>query len=267
MSARRKVKLDWTAPGDLERYGLLALAAVLLLAVAWLVQSLLGEIPQPDRAPLEPSGVLALEWPEPAPAAAADAAEAAEAAVEGVRSTEPEPTSDQRADAPGGGFAPAATPAALAAPSAPALRPFDFFEPPVRLPGRPAIVAPPPPGAPRGERFVVVGDGDTLQKIAARELGGATHWRRLLDWNPGLDPRRLRKGMKLVLPLAVAPAPATAPAAETSRIHVVAAGETLRELARRYLGDERRFTDLLEYNRDQLARPEALRVGMRIRIP
>lgn len=259
---RRRKKFDWSGPGDLERYGLLALAATLLLCLAWLAQSMLGEEPPFARhARLgDPAAIEAALLP----AALADerSADLADADVADAERGEP------RTDAPGGGFSVPEQIVHAVGVTAPGLAPpaFDFFEPPVRLPGRAAIVAPPPPGARRAAREVVVGRGDTLQKIAARELGDAAQWRKLLDWNPGLDPKRLRPGMKLALPAPVAAAP-SAPAAEAGRFHRVTEGETLRTIAARYYGDSRRFMELLEANRDLLAKPEELRAGMRIRVP
>jgi nucleoid-associated protein YgaU len=263
VSGRRRANPLLSAPGDLERYGLLALAALLLLAIAWLAQLLIQErnVGTVD-APLDRTAGFATEGPE-----GRSTTEPKQELAEGAEAGESELALDHRADAPGGGHIAAWSPLEAAASAPP---PFDFFEPPLRLPGRPAVIAPPPPGARGGERFVLVADGDTLQKIAARELGSAAQWRRLLDWNPGLDPRRLRAGTRIALPPVVAAAPATGATtsdARATRSHQVAAGETLRGLARRYLGDERRFTELLELNRDQLPRPEAMRIGMRIRIP
>jgi len=69
-------------------------------------------------------------------------------------------------------------------------------------------------------------------------------------------------------------APAVAPAAEDepltptgARMHTVRKGDTLYALARRYYGDQSRWRDIYEANRDQLSDPNLLRVGMKLRIP
>lgn len=49
--------------------------------------------------------------------------------------------------------------------------------------------------------------------------------------------------------------------------HVVKQGDTLSELAYKYLGTSTRFLEIYEANRDQLKSPNDLRVGMTIRIP
>ena len=57
-------------------------------------------------------------------------------------------------------------------------------------------------------------------------------------------------------------------AAETAvAVHRVAAGETLYGLAQRYLGDGNRHPELLELNRDQIAGPGDLAIGMELRVP
>jgi nucleoid-associated protein YgaU len=142
---------------------------------------------------------------------------------------------------------------------------FDFFEPPVRLAGRPAVIAPPPPGQEEGAREVVIRKGDTLQKIAARELGDASKWRVLVEWNAGVDPKRLQRGQKLKLPPLARAAPTRT--ATGGRLHEVAPNDTLESLAERYYGDKARWIDLLEANRDQLRVPSDLKAGSTIRIP
>lgn len=259
MSRRRKPTFEWIAHGDLERYGLLALVAALVLGIAYLAQALAGEEP-PFRAPrfvaelpeVPPTPIEAREAvaPEEAPVVHASTSAALSAETATPRSAEP------RRDAPGGG---------LARPSA-ARAHFDFFEPPVRLPGGLAVLAPPPPGEVQESRSATVRKGDTLQKIAARELGSAERWRVLIDWNPGLDPKRLKVGHELRLPPATRAAPTVERAVATRR-HVVAADETLRSIAQKFYGDAERWIDLLEANRDQLAGPASVRVGLSLRIP
>ena len=49
-------------------------------------------------------------------------------------------------------------------------------------------------------KVVVTRQGDTLQRIAARELGDWREWPRLLEANPGLSPGQLLSGVSLVIP-------------------------------------------------------------------
>ncbi len=245
MSRGRRRTVARPLMGDLERYGLLALIAAFALGLAYLGQELAGEQP-PFRAEGFRVGAAALvEVPE-------TFEDETPATVAAERSF----------DAPGGGRTSTLPPASA---GSPVRRGFDFFEPPVRLPGRPAVIAPPPPGASGTTRRVRVRKGETLQKIAARELGNASQWRLLLQSNPGLDPRKLQEGQELLIPAAAA-APVES-SARKARLHDVAAEETLLSIAERYYGDPARWIDLLEANRDQLHDPGALRVGMKLRIP
>lgn len=49
-------------------------------------------------------------------------------------------------------------------------------------------------------KVIVSVQGDTLQRIAARELGDWREWPRLLEANPGVRPGALPSGTSLVIP-------------------------------------------------------------------
>lgn len=81
-------------------------------------------------------------------------------------------------------------------------------------------------------------------------------------------------------PVTAAPEPATPvltrpdretrPAAtppERTRTHVVARGDTLFSLAQRYYNNRSKWRDIYEANRDQLPNPNALQIGMNLKIP
>ena len=53
----------------------------------------------------------------------------------------------------------------------------------------------------------------------------------------------------------------------TGTVHVVAKGDTLFGLARRYYRDQARWKDILAANRNELRDPNLLRVGQRLIIP
>jgi len=75
-------------------------------------------------------------------------------------------------------------------------------------------------------------------------------------------------------PPAVAASPA-APAAPAvadlqtpeTRFHTVVEGDTLSKIARQYYGDSKRWPEILEANRDQLADERSMRFGIKLRIP
>lgn len=51
-----------------------------------------------------------------------------------------------------------------------------------------------------GQRSHTVVKGDVLGSIAKRYFGDAREWRRIVDANPGVDPKRLRPGQVLIIP-------------------------------------------------------------------
>ncbi len=92
-------------------------------------------------------------------------------------------------------FAPARDHAA----AAPAAREPASAGPEVTGPAAAAPVAPEPPVADGHETYRIV-VGDTLSGIARRVYRDPRGWRRILDANPGLDPRRLQPGRIIVVP-------------------------------------------------------------------
>jgi hypothetical protein len=52
----------------------------------------------------------------------------------------------------------------------------------------------------RSDRLIYTIEGETLQRVAARELGGFAEWPRLIDANPGVQPGLLPTGTPLVIP-------------------------------------------------------------------
>ena len=50
-------------------------------------------------------------------------------------------------------------------------------------------------------------------------------------------------------------------------MHRIVDGDTLRDLAARYLGSEDRYLEIFEANRDKLVRPDLLPLGVKIRVP
>jgi nucleoid-associated protein YgaU len=54
---------------------------------------------------------------------------------------------------------------------------------------------------------------------------------------------------------------------DASKTHRIRDGDTLSELARRYLGRRERFMEIFEANRDKLTTPDLLPIGKELRIP
>lgn len=61
--------------------------------------------------------------------------------------------------------------------------------------------------------------------------------------------------------------PVASAAPRETILHKIRDGDTLPSLALRYLGDHLRFREIYELNRDRLAAPDLLPIGLEIRIP
>jgi nucleoid-associated protein YgaU len=127
-------------------------------------------------------------------------------------------------------------------------------------------------------RTIKVQVGDTLPKIAKRELGNAANFKQIQDLNPGLVPSKLKPGMELKVPVVSAstagssvlppanPAAST-PTPETSgRVYVVKAGDTLSSIATHEMHSSK-WADLAKANEDVLHGSTSLKVGMKLTIP
>lgn len=129
-----------------------------------------------------------------------------------------------------------------------------------------------PAPSPEGPRAYVIRDGDVLGVIAQRELGSVKRLQEILDLNPGLDPLALKPGSTLQLPArgAVPPAAVPGPTVEDAQflLHTVVPGDKLWDLASHYLGDGRRYREIVAANPDVLKDENAvLKLGAKLRIP
>jgi nucleoid-associated protein YgaU len=130
---------------------------------------------------------------------------------------------------------------------------------------------------------VVVERGDNPWRIAERYLGDGMRWRELFDVNRGVpqpdgrawfDPEVILPGWKLRIPTNPPAPPVVASPASATIVHVVVHGDTLSELAERYLGDAGRYPELFDANRDivqpdgrRLTDPRLIVVGWKLIIP
>jgi nucleoid-associated protein YgaU len=116
--------------------------------------------------------------------------------------------------------------------------------------------------------------GDTLKAIAAAKLGSADRWREIYELNrkalpsPGVVP----PGTQLALPADAAGAGPTGAkpglgAKAVQTYHTVKPGDSLSLLARRYLGSERRWTEIYYANSHKIANPNWLFPGQVLAIP
>lgn len=222
--------------GELEQYGLWALLAAIVLSAGFLVREL--------RSPRSPSISL-----RSTPPLSDRELKVAVHTGDRDRGEAPESAAEAR------------VPEAFSGPGP--VDNFDFFEPPVALPGRDGRSYPPVPG--RTARSVVVSSGDTLEEIARRELGSARRWRDILACNAGLDPRRIQVGQELLLPGTVRQ-PSSTPRVQGTTYRV-RSQDTLEKIALQFYGTRNRWVDIMEANRSRIPKPEALQVGTEIVIP
>ncbi len=139
----------------------------------------------------------------------------------------------------------------------------------------PALTAPTVRQSTGAARSYVVKSGDTLGEIARRELGASARWTEIAALNGNLDPKRLRNGMTLKLPVgpaatgagAGAPNVAAAPARTNTaaRNYTVRSGDTLSAIAARELGSAERWNEIAALN--PRLDPTRLSVGAVLALP
>lgn len=119
--------------------------------------------------------------------------------------------------------------------------------------------------ADRQSNIYIVKNGDTLSGIAAARLGSATRWPMIAEANPGLNPKNLRIGDRIVLPRLDTDGKKAQP---TTKIYIIRKNDTLIAIARRLYGDSSRYIDIWRANRDTLPSPNSiLHPGRRLRLP
>jgi nucleoid-associated protein YgaU len=114
----------------------------------------------------------------------------------------------------------------------------------------------------------VVKKGDSYYKIAKKELGDASRFNEIQKLN-GIAAEDLHEGLKLKLPAkagAIDAAPVPAPDAPAgSRTHVVADGEYLSDISKKYYGSTKHWQEIVKANPG--VSPEHLKVGQKLVIP
>ncbi len=132
-------------------------------------------------------------------------------------------------------------------------------------------------------RTITVKPGQTLSGIAQQHLGKASAWEELLGANKDqlTEPEQLRAGMILKLPTPKRPsAQARSMSASSAKVvatnarqsskkktYTIKSGDTLSELAHRFMGNANQWHKLYEFNKKVISDPDNLRVSVQIRIP
>jgi len=121
------------------------------------------------------------------------------------------------------------------------------------------------------EKFVhVIQKGDRLDKISMMYYGTHHRHREILKANPGLDPKRMRPGKKIVIPKIRGGLPGQSEVfierdVPVVRDYVVKPGDVLGGISRKELGSTRYVSRILEVNPG--LNPKKIKVGQVIRLP
>lgn len=136
-----------------------------------------------------------------------------------------------------------------------------------------------------GERTHVIASGDTFSKLAAKYYGDANKWSVIAKANPLVSADRLKVGAKIRIPEAgstTVASKSTAPSLGTANTstgtasagstsgdtHVVAAGDTLSSLSRKYYGSTKYWEKLYSANKSTIgSNPANLKVGSKLTVP
>ncbi len=167
----------------------------------------------------------------------------------------------------------------------PEVKPEDLKDvppkPPVDVTARkdaPVLIEPPKPERPKTYK---VESGDSFESIAVKLFGDARYTDELMKANEDVDPRKLRVGQVLNVPLvgesAAVPAEpqaakkepneSAAPAAPAPATYTVKPGDTLYSITKQLYGSSRRWKEIWELNKKQLPDPQALKKGMVLQLP
>ncbi len=144
------------------------------------------------------------------------------------------------------------------------------------------------------ETTYTVKSGDSLAKIARKELGSETRWNEIAQLNPGLNAKNLKVGQSILLPTGTATAstvvadstqtapvtaaapkpvvakpvvakPAAAPKSKGGRTYVVKSGDTLAKIAARECGSSKAATQIAALNPN--INPDRIKVGDKLVLP
>lgn len=125
-------------------------------------------------------------------------------------------------------------------------------------------------------RYHTLAKDDTFPSLAKKYFGSEKFANAIARANPVMDPRRLRPGRVVKIPVDPTniqgkPAPGAATGGEEAapRVteYVVQSGDTLSGIAQELLGDSSRADEIYRLNRDVMTSPDELRLGITLKIP
>ncbi|MBA3707813.1 MAG: LysM peptidoglycan-binding domain-containing protein [Planctomycetes bacterium] len=120
---------------------------------------------------------------------------------------------------------------------------------------------------PTTEKTHVIAKNETLAEISQKYYGTAKNWKKIVDANPGLDPKSMKVGQKITIPAitATTPTPGTTPVAGAGEhTYTVKSGDSYYTIAKKELGSASRWKEIEKLNG---IGPEELHVGQVIKLP
>lgn len=114
-----------------------------------------------------------------------------------------------------------------------------------------------------------VANGELLGDIALKYYGSSKSWKKIQEANPGVDPKNLKVGQKLVIP-GVAPKPstdagATVVAGPGEKTYTVKKGDSLYSIAQKELGLAAKWKEIQKLNGDVSS--SDLKIGQTLKLP
>ncbi|HLO42124.1 MAG TPA: LysM peptidoglycan-binding domain-containing protein [Phycisphaerales bacterium] len=136
-----------------------------------------------------------------------------------------------------------------------------------RDPDKPSMQVTPP----KFEQYKVQA-GDSFESIAKKRYGSSSMHTVIARANPFIDPRRLRPGRVILIPLDPQNIQGKAsPTVEASRegwkTHTIVSGDTLSGIAKQYYGTTAYAKRIYEANTDRLRNENDLKLGLELLIP
>ena len=162
--------------------------------------------------------------------------------------------------------------------SAPVRDDFNFDEGPASYPGSEGNpkVRRPSTQTVRGAYILhKVREGESYSSIAKKYFGSTLFWDSVQNANPGVTPRSLKVGQLIRVPKKPNPTVASAKGAkkttkeQSNRAvrHKVRKNDTLAGISKRYYGTTRKWRLIYDANRTKISNPDVLSVGVNLSIP
>jgi nucleoid-associated protein YgaU len=138
-----------------------------------------------------------------------------------------------------------------------------------------STIDPPPVAVAAPQRVHVIESGENLWTIAQAVYGNGALYTKIIAANPGLDPKDLKVGKKLVIPdvsgaekSPATPAAATDAPLDPTKEYRIASGDTLEKISRKLYGNPSMQDSIYQLNKSLIGDdPDKLKVGWVLKLP